>query len=121
MYPGKQLYMHCCCCKPWVTSGPVTLHLNLFELLLDHRLHLFQVDKDLRVMLVKPEAPQPKTVAVTVWQRAIPQFNIHHLDDVTVGRSRYFTAFLLHLSSHVHHAPTTQSWAESAADFVTSH
>ncbi|DBB12106.1 TPA: hypothetical protein ACH3X3_006217 [Trebouxia sp. C0006] len=41
-----------------------------------------QVDKDLRVMLVKPDAPAPKTIDVTVWRRAIPQFNIHHLDDV---------------------------------------
>ena len=44
-----------------------------------------QVDKDLRVMLVKPDAPAPKTIDVTVWRRAIPQFNIHHLDDVQVG------------------------------------
>ena len=44
-----------------------------------------QVDKDLRVMLVKPDAPPPKTVDVTVWPRAIPQFNLHHLDQVQVG------------------------------------
>ena len=43
-----------------------------------------QVDRDLRVMLVKPDAPAPKTIDVTVWQRAIPQFNIHHLEDVQV-------------------------------------
>ena len=43
-----------------------------------------QVDKDLRVMLVKPEAPPPKTVDVTVWPKAIPQFNLHHLDQVQV-------------------------------------
>ena len=36
-------------------------------------------------MLVKPDAPAPKTIDVTVWRRAIPQFNIHHLDDVQVG------------------------------------
>ena len=41
-----------------------------------------QVDRDLRVMLVKPDAPAPKTIDVTVWRKAIPQFNIHHLDDV---------------------------------------
>ena len=41
-----------------------------------------QVDKDLRVMLVKPDAPPPRTIDVTVWRRAIPQFNLHHLDDV---------------------------------------
>lgn len=33
-------------------------------------------------MLVKPDAPVPKTIDVTVWRKAIPQFNIHHLDDV---------------------------------------
>ena len=44
-----------------------------------------QVDKDLRVMLVKPDAPAPKTIDVTVWRKAIPQFNIHHLDDVQVS------------------------------------
>ena len=43
-----------------------------------------QVDKDLRVMLVKPDAPPPKTVDVTVWPKAIPQFNLHHLDQVQV-------------------------------------
>lgn len=44
-----------------------------------------QVDKDLRVMLVKPDAPPPKTVDVTVWPKAIPQFNLHHLDQVQVS------------------------------------
>ena len=43
-----------------------------------------QVDKDLRVMLVKPEAPAPRTIDVTVWRKAIPQFNLHHLDNVQV-------------------------------------
>lgn len=32
-----------------------------------------QVDKDLREMLVKPDAPKPRKVAVRVWPRAIPQ------------------------------------------------
>ena len=36
-------------------------------------------------MLVKPGAPAPKTIDVTVWRRAIPQFNIHHLGDVQVS------------------------------------
>lgn len=48
-----------------------------------------QVDKDLRVMLVKPDAPPPKTVDVTVWPKAIPQFNLHHLDEVQVSCSLF--------------------------------
>lgn len=39
-----------------------------------------QVDRDLRKMLLKPDAPKPQTVGVRVWPRAIPQFNIGHLD-----------------------------------------
>lgn len=31
------------------------------------------MDKDLRVMLLKPDAPKPRVVGVRVWQRAIPQ------------------------------------------------
>ena len=37
-----------------------------------------QVDEDLRRMLVRPEAPRPKVVAVGVWPQAIPQFNLGH-------------------------------------------
>eukprot|EP00887_Chlorella_sp_A99_P001230 scaffold14.g1230.t1 len=40
------------------------------------------VDKDLRKMLLKPDAPPPKKVAVRVWPKAIPQFNVGHLDVV---------------------------------------
>lgn len=32
-----------------------------------------QVDKDLRQMLLRPDAPAPRKVAVRVWPRAIPQ------------------------------------------------
>lgn len=39
-----------------------------------------QVDKDLRTMLLKPDAPKPRVVGVRVWPRAIPQFNVGHLD-----------------------------------------
>lgn len=39
-----------------------------------------QVDKDLRVMLLKPDAPKARKVGVRVWNKAIPQFNIGHLD-----------------------------------------
>lgn len=41
-----------------------------------------QVDVDLKNMLIKQNAPAPTKVAVRVWQRAIPQFNIGHLDQV---------------------------------------
>jgi oxygen-dependent protoporphyrinogen oxidase len=39
-----------------------------------------QVDKDIRIMLIKPDAPRPEDVAVRVWPRAIPQFNVGHFD-----------------------------------------
>ncbi|QDZ17897.1 protoporphyrinogen oxidase [Chloropicon primus] len=39
-----------------------------------------QVDKDLRTMLLKPNAPKPKTVGVRVWQKAIPQFYLGHME-----------------------------------------
>ena len=40
-----------------------------------------QVDKDLRAMLLDPQgAPPPKKIGVRVWPRAIPQFNVGHLD-----------------------------------------
>ncbi|KAI8468570.1 MAG: flavin-containing amine oxidoreductase-domain containing protein [Monoraphidium minutum] len=41
-----------------------------------------QVDKDLRTMLLKPDAPKPRIVGVRVWPRAIPQFNVGHLDQL---------------------------------------
>ena len=43
-----------------------------------------QVDKDLRTMLLKPDAPEPKVVGYRVWPRAIPQFNVGHLDVLQV-------------------------------------
>lgn len=41
-----------------------------------------QVDKDLRIMLLKPDAPKPNVVGVRVWPRAIPQFNLGHLEQL---------------------------------------
>ncbi|GLC36165.1 fatty-acyl coenzyme A oxidase [Pleodorina starrii] len=46
-----------------------------------------QVDKDLRLMVLKPDAPAPKVVGVRVWPRAIPQFNIGHLDQLDKARA----------------------------------
>ena len=43
-----------------------------------------QVDKDLRQMLVSPDAPAPKKIGVRVWPQAIPQFNVGHQDTVQV-------------------------------------
>jgi oxygen-dependent protoporphyrinogen oxidase len=46
-----------------------------------------QVDKDLRQMLVKPDAAEPKVIAVRTWPRAIPQFNKGHLDAVEAAKA----------------------------------
>lgn len=45
-----------------------------------------QVDQDLRSMLLKPDAPSPVTIGVRVWPRAIPQFNVGHLDVLAEAR-----------------------------------
>ena len=46
-----------------------------------------QVDKDLRAMLLRPDAPPPKVLGVRVWPRAIPQFNVGHLDVLARARA----------------------------------
>ena len=46
-----------------------------------------QVDKDLRVMLIKSDAPAPRVVGVRVWPRAIPQFNVGHLDQLDKAKA----------------------------------
>jgi oxygen-dependent protoporphyrinogen oxidase len=46
-----------------------------------------QVDKDLRQMLLRDDAPAPIKIAVRVWPKAIPQFNLGHLESVEVRTS----------------------------------
>ena len=46
-----------------------------------------QVDKDLRKMLVREDAPKPRKVGLRVWSRAIPQFNVGHLDQVAAAEA----------------------------------
>ena len=46
-----------------------------------------QVDKDMRSMLVKPDAPPARMVGVRVWPQAIPQFNVGHLDELAAARA----------------------------------
>eukprot|EP00245_Coleochaete_scutata_P000382 TRINITY_DN10491_c0_g1_i1.p1 TRINITY_DN10491_c0_g1~~TRINITY_DN10491_c0_g1_i1.p1 ORF type:complete len:578 (+),score=114.92 TRINITY_DN10491_c0_g1_i1:141-1874(+) len=45
------------------------------------------VDKDLRTMLIKADAPAPRVLGVRVWPRAIPQFTIGHLDVLEEAKS----------------------------------
>eukprot|EP00884_Botryococcus_braunii_P002369 jgi/Botrbrau1/12132/Bobra.0186s0048.1 len=45
-----------------------------------------QVDKDLRQMLIRPDAPPARKISVRVWPRAIPQFNVGHLDVVQAAK-----------------------------------
>lgn len=46
-----------------------------------------QVDKDLRQMLIKADAPKPTTVGVRVWNRAIPQFNLGHGEKLEAAKN----------------------------------
>ena len=38
------------------------------------------VDTDLRKMLIRPDGPPPTLLGARVWERAIPQFNVGHLE-----------------------------------------
>lgn len=55
------------------------LKLFLFLLQMDNEL-VEAVDRDLRRMLIKPNAKDPLVLGVRVWPQAIPQFLIGHLD-----------------------------------------
>eukprot|EP01023_Acetabularia_acetabulum_P053697 TRINITY_DN6015_c0_g1_i8.p1 TRINITY_DN6015_c0_g1~~TRINITY_DN6015_c0_g1_i8.p1 ORF type:complete len:544 (-),score=91.86 TRINITY_DN6015_c0_g1_i8:1984-3615(-) len=46
-----------------------------------------QVDKDVRKMLIKEEAGPPTVVGLRVWPKAIPQFNIGHMDKLSAAQS----------------------------------
>eukprot|EP00898_Chlorokybus_atmophyticus_P003482 jgi/Chlat1/4134/Chrsp269S00292 len=46
-----------------------------------------QVDKDVRTMLIKPDAGKPHVCGVRVWPRAIPQFLVGHLDTLAEARA----------------------------------
>lgn len=48
-----------------------------------------QVDKDLRKpgMILEASAPAPTVVGVRTWPRAIPQFNVGHLEAVNAAAS----------------------------------
>ncbi|TAG91209.1 MAG: protoporphyrinogen oxidase [Oscillatoriales cyanobacterium] len=39
-----------------------------------------EVHRDLSRILLKPNVPQPKVLAVKVWKQAIPQYNLGHFD-----------------------------------------
>lgn len=45
------------------------------------------VDRDLRKVLVRPNAKDPLALGVKVWPQAIPQFLIGHLDTLDAARA----------------------------------
>ncbi|CAI5485626.1 unnamed protein product [Closterium sp. Naga37s-1] len=53
-----------------------------------------QVDIDVRKMLIKPDGAAPQTHGVRVWPRAIPQFNVGHLDNLAKARAEIKAAGL---------------------------
>eukprot|EP00798_Chlamydomonas_sp_ICE-L_P007469 gene7469-611_t len=46
-----------------------------------------QVDSDLRIMLIKPDAPPGKVIGIRTWPRAIPQFNVGHGDTLEKAKT----------------------------------
>lgn len=45
------------------------------------------VDRDLRKMLINPNAPEPLVLGVRLWPQAIPQFRVGHLDVLDNARN----------------------------------
>lgn len=78
-------------CPPRPSLLPITEQQHIAEARTSPTLTLplQQVDKDLREegMPLKADAPRPKTVGVRVWPRAIPQFNVGHLDQLEKAKS----------------------------------
>lgn len=75
---------------------------------------MLQVDKDLREMLIQPNAPAPKRIGLRVWPKAIPQFNLGHLEAVQVlisPSSGYFTPLPVKLPCFsFHHSVCVESY-----------
>ena len=67
--------------------------LRIFECQSEEEL-VYQVDKDVRKMLIKPDASTPETLGVRVWPRAIPQFEVGHLDILSDARNALANAGL---------------------------
>lgn len=45
------------------------------------------MDRDLRKILIKPNAKEPHVLGVRVWPQAIPQFLIGHLDVLDAAKT----------------------------------
>ena len=55
------------------------------------------MDKDIRRVLLKPDAPPPKALGVRLWPTAIPQYNKGHLDilaELEKGVSKFPVLFV---------------------------
>lgn len=45
------------------------------------------VDKDIRTMLIREDAPPPVLHGLRIWPRAIPQFTVGHLDSLEKAKN----------------------------------
>eukprot|EP01018_Ginkgo_biloba_P026062 Gb_09332 [translate_table: standard] len=52
------------------------------------------IDRDLRTVLIRPDAPAPNALGVRVWPQAIPQFLIGHVDLLDTARGALHDAGL---------------------------